>query len=72
MEEKYSMRKMSQIVDVSIAKLKQWFDDGFIIPDRAPLGYFRYNQKHIDFIKSSDFSSKLNDFYNKKRELINE
>ena len=67
MKGKCSMRRMSQLVDVSVIKLKQWCDDGFIVPDRSPLGYFRYNQEHIDFIKSDDFSDKLNEFYNNKK-----
>jgi predicted site-specific integrase-resolvase len=57
---------MSQIVDVSIALLKKWSDDGFIVPGKTPLGYFRYNKQHVDFILADDFLAKRNEFYNKK------
>lgn len=68
MDRQYSMRKLSQVVDVSVGMLRKWAYDGFIVPNKTPLGHFRYNDSHIAFIKADDFLSKRNEFYNKLQE----
>ena len=67
----YSRNKFSKIVDVAVLTLKKWNDDGFIVPDKTPLGDYKYNNTHIDFILSDDFLAKRNEFY-KNRGGINE